>query len=728
MTRIRPWNILLSAFLVSLCIDVDMAQVDDPVCPRHADVGNRKCARRCETNVDCKSRKKTCECDGVCGRSCVNENLRCLPVVVDIAHGKVSILPYNKFGAVARYTCDDGYTLIGLPLRVCQGDETWNGEEPRCELNHRLLETSHECHSPPIVYHAHHSGAEGQTSYQLGAKIIYQCDPGYTPKKDSVDRAWCVGGGIWVGPNMTCTSATPPAACEPPQPILNGFVEAVAAGVGAGSQIEYRCKGGFYLVGNEIRTCQKDGTWNGTEPTCDEVACGPPPHVEHADHDASLTQYRFAMGTTLTYTCKFGYYREGGQRATCSGKEGNWIGPHMTCKARDCGAPGEINNGWRDPGYRFTYPTRVTYHCNEGYEMRGKGYRECEANGEWSGVLPSCEPIHCLELRAPLHGTMIGSGTTYGSVIRFICNDGFKVVGSAERTCQADRTWSGQEAFCEGAASAEINCGVPGPIWNGYLDGHRTTVGAVYFYRCNIRTKFQGDSFSTQCLENGQWSYPPPQCLGQCQVPAIMNGTILNGREGAWADSGTTITPQCLNGLVLNDTTEVVCNNGSWNIIPRCVPAPCDSPPPLVENGHRVFFGVRHGDRARYFCIEGYKLSSASQQYLTCQYGDWVGPTPVCEENYCPNPGELKNGKVYKIGQVGKFIFHDFIYTIKHGDRLVYECDRNYRLKGPRGAACVNGEWSPKEPPQCVPSQHPLFHKLWKPYEEQQALVYRRRR
>ena len=34
---------------------------------------------------------------------------------------------------------------------------------------------------------------------------------------------------------------------------------------------------------------------------------------------------------------------------------------------------------------------------------------------------------------------------------------------------------------------AEINCGVPGPIWNGYLDGHRTTVGAVYFYRYVIQ-------------------------------------------------------------------------------------------------------------------------------------------------------------------------------------------------------------------------------------------------
>ena len=73
--------------------------------------------------------------------------------------------------------------------------------------------------------------------------------------------------------------------------------------------------------------------------------------------------------------------------------------PLTHVSARDCGAPGEINNGWRDPGYRFTYPTRVTYHCNEGYELRGRGYRECQANGEWSGVLPDCErkSVLCVE-------------------------------------------------------------------------------------------------------------------------------------------------------------------------------------------------------------------------------------------------------------------------------------------------------------------------------------------
>jgi len=51
-----------------------------------------------------------------------------------------------------------------------------------------------------------------------------------------------------------------------------------------------------------------------------------------------------------------------------------------------------------------------------------------------------------------------------------------------------------------------------------------------------------------------------------------MNGTIDDGTDGVWVDTGTVITPRCLNGLVLNDSTQVTCNNGTWNIIPRCVP------------------------------------------------------------------------------------------------------------------------------------------------------------
>jgi hypothetical protein len=45
---------------------------------------------------------------------------------------------------------------------------------------------------------------------------------------------------------------------------------------------------------------------------------------------------------------------------------------------------------------------------------------------------------------------MYGDGTDYGTVIRFHCDIGYKNVGSFERRCLADRTWSGQRARCEG--------------------------------------------------------------------------------------------------------------------------------------------------------------------------------------------------------------------------------------------------------------------------------------
>ncbi|XP_012945464.1 protein lev-9, partial [Aplysia californica] len=123
---------------------------------RQEDRGGRKCSKRCVSDKDCTSQKKKCMCDGKCGKSCINPNLRCFPVPTDIAHGSVEIKPYNKFEAIATYTCDHGYTLVGLPARVCQGDESWMGEPPRCELNHGILEKDQECGLPPPAHHAKH--------------------------------------------------------------------------------------------------------------------------------------------------------------------------------------------------------------------------------------------------------------------------------------------------------------------------------------------------------------------------------------------------------------------------------------------------------------------------------------------------------------------------------------------------------------------------------------------
>lgn len=58
--------------------------------------------------------------------------------------------------------------------------------------------------------------------------------------------------------------------------------------------------------------------------------------------------------------------------------------------ARKCGYPGDVLNGWRE-GHNYTYHSRVTYHCHQGYELLGSPYRVCSASGEWSGSIPICQ-------------------------------------------------------------------------------------------------------------------------------------------------------------------------------------------------------------------------------------------------------------------------------------------------------------------------------------------------
>ena len=60
-----------------------------------------------------------------------------------------------------------------------------------------------------------------------------------------------------------------------------------------------------------------------------------------------------------------------------------------------------------------------------------------------------------------------------------------------------------------------VDCGDPGQLYNGYIDGRRHTYGSVIRYRCLDGTKFDGLAMSATCLETGQWSFPTPRCLSK---------------------------------------------------------------------------------------------------------------------------------------------------------------------------------------------------------------------
>lgn len=49
-----------------------------------------------------------------------------------IANGRVEF-DATTFPSVANYSCDVGFTLLGVSQRACQAEATWSGQEPVCQ-------------------------------------------------------------------------------------------------------------------------------------------------------------------------------------------------------------------------------------------------------------------------------------------------------------------------------------------------------------------------------------------------------------------------------------------------------------------------------------------------------------------------------------------------------------------------------------------------------------------
>lgn len=77
--------------------------------------------------------------------------------------------------------------------------------------------------------------------------------------------------------------------------------------------------------------------------------------------------------------------------------------------AKSCGHPGEIEDGKRE-GSVFTFTNKISYVCNEGFDLVGRANRYCQSNGIWSGIAPTCVRKFLEHDDTPTH-TVINSNT-----------------------------------------------------------------------------------------------------------------------------------------------------------------------------------------------------------------------------------------------------------------------------------------------------------------------------
>lgn len=142
-------------------------------------------------------------------------------------------------------------------------------------------------------------------------------------------------------------------------------------------------------------------------------------------------------------------------------------------------------------------------------------------------------------------------------------------------------------------------------IPNGWIENLHlgTSLGTSIIYRCNKNMKRIGASSAT-CEKSGRWSYNPPQCLcklllyywlkllhfvevlpwqnrkirmtrpkASCVVPMVERGVVRNVSAGSMVAHGENLTLECIDLYEpAHGLATFTCNNGTWNVIPRCEP------------------------------------------------------------------------------------------------------------------------------------------------------------
>lgn len=122
-------------------------------------------------------------------------------------------------------------------------------------------------------------------------------------------------------------SDVPPAAvtCPALVPPLHGDLSKTSSNVG--SVASYTCLPGYGTANPATRTCQADGTWSGTEPKCLAVNCGALPKPDNGSVDVPSTTFE----SQATYACDPNFGMVGDATRTCQAN-GTWSGSAPTCK------------------------------------------------------------------------------------------------------------------------------------------------------------------------------------------------------------------------------------------------------------------------------------------------------------------------------------------------------------------------------------------------------------
>ena len=621
-----------------------------------------------------------------------------------------------SFGAIIRYECDAGYNLVGSETRSCMANAEWDGPIPLCEVVHcprpilrngfpstfqteYATQVTFSCQSPRVLFGTAERICLANATWSGTSPKCIRCDPTTTTPairvsvKGKIATYTCPSDHILKGDNvLTCQEdgswLPAPPLCESigcgeiTQSLLSGTIN--KTGTGFDAIAEYTCNLGYRRLGPANRKCHMNGTWSEAIPICLINFC-PIPVVPT---NGRKIGNGIIFNSTVSFSCDEGYILEGSSKRTCMDNR-KWSGEDPVCVISMC--PALIDNEFENGVIEISsnaIGSKAIYKCNVGYILNGSSFRTCEVSGIWSEYVPICEIISCEHLIIP-NGRVIGDDRTFGSTVTIECNEDYYRTGFTQLSCESDGQWTTPLPVCVLHECEPLSNDT---FLNVYIEtpslGYQ--IRSEVKYICDIGYRLEGNN-TRVCTANNTWQGAVPICS---QVVCSRYGTVFNHGTVQLPQNNvylSIMTFECNTGYSLLGQSIIHCQeNGTWsNEFPVCDLIRCPS-----TNGDTITNGViqgtenTFGSTVEYICDTGYTIFGTNTRICN-QNGRWSGQSPFCQIVTCESLDAVSDGQFLANSQT-------------FDSRVNYECDDRYKLVGVHYRVCQeNGKWS-EEAPKCV--------------------------
>ncbi|XP_028640088.1 complement component receptor 1-like protein [Grammomys surdaster] len=241
-----------------------------------------------------------------------------------------------------------------------------------------------------------------------------------------------------------------------PSGIANGFYSPTKEHYEYGMAVHYYCLLNeigsplFNLVGQSAIHCtthdDQTGVWSSPSPQCIERnKCIPPPHVENA---VMVTENRslFSLRDIVEFKCQPGFTMRGASSVHCQSLN-RWEPEVPSCfMEKPCDPfPEQLPNGHVLFPLNLQLGAKVSFVCNEGYQLKGSSSSHCVLHGVesiWNTSVPVCE--RCQSLPEIPHGkhTPNNKNISPGKEVFYHCDPGYGFLRTASLHCTTQGDWS----------------------------------------------------------------------------------------------------------------------------------------------------------------------------------------------------------------------------------------------------------------------------------------------